>query len=142
MSTARQGLPPDDRGSSQMKIEQARASSRRLVQRTSARLRVADDPSGTHGTDPGQDGVDPAAVTLLVSSPLFDADWYATIAGCSSEPDRAARHYLRQHPEAAEHEHGPLAHYVARGAAEGWAPNRWYQPCPEQPRGLADWSAE
>ena len=158
-----------------MKIEQALARSRRLVQRTSARLRVAGDLCGPDATHPGQAGVDGAAVALLVSSPLFDADWYATIAGCSCEPDRAARHYLRHgrrrglwphplfvpervagrasarlggadplvgyleqrlfdvsphplfevgaylraHPEAAEHQHGPLAHYVAHGAAEG-----------------------
>jgi GT2 family glycosyltransferase len=182
-----------------MKIEQALARSRRLVQRTSARLRVADDPTGTDDTtDPGHDEDDDAVVALLVSSPLFDPDWYASIAGCSAAPDRAARHYLRHarrrglwphplfvpervagraatrigeadplvaylqqrlfdvsphplfevggylraHPEAGQHDHGPLAHYVEHGAAAGWAPNRWYRPRPEHPRGLADWSAE
>ena len=177
-----------------MKVEQALASSRRMVRRVSARLRAPENRSEDLSGDPGEGGVADAAVRLLVSSPLFDAAWYAEIAGCSSDPDRAARHYLRHgrrrglwphplfvpervasraaskvgvadplvaylqqrlfdvsphplfevgsyvraHPEAAAHEHGPLAHYVAHGAAAGWAPNRWFRPVPGRPGGLAD----
>ena len=180
-----------------MKLEQALARWRKVTHLTPARVRgtstTADGNSGA-----GSDPVDNASVRLLQSSPLFDAVWYARIAGCSNEPEAAARHYLRHgrrrglwphplfvpervasraaarvgeadplvayleqrlfdvsphplfavgaylraHPEAGRHEHGPLAHYVEHGAAAGWAPNAWYEPHVDQPGGLTDWCAE
>ena len=49
--------------------------------------------------------------------------------------------YVRAHPESRRHPSGPLGHYVEHGAAQGLAPNPWYTPTPEEPRGLTDWSA-
>ncbi len=49
--------------------------------------------------------------------------------------------YVRAHPESRRHPSGPLGHYVEHGAARGLAPNPWYTPTPEEPRGLTDWSA-
>ncbi|MEO5709934.1 MAG: glycosyltransferase, partial [Nocardioidaceae bacterium] len=49
--------------------------------------------------------------------------------------------YLRSHPTAASHPSGPLGHYTESGAAAGAAPNRWYRPRPDEPRGLVDWAA-
>ncbi len=60
----------------------------------------------------------------------------------SPHPLFAVGAYLRAHPEAGRHEHGPLAHYVDHGAAAGWAPNPWYEPRVDQPGGLTDWCAE
>jgi GT2 family glycosyltransferase len=139
---------------------------------------------------------DARAVRRLVSSPLFDAEWYASLAGCSADREEAARHYLgeaaetglsphplfdrrwfsdqltseetddpflvylrrarspkwsphplfearryaKAHPEATEHPHGILAHYLQHGAAAGARPNGWYVPDPStEPGGLADW---
>ena len=173
--------------------EQALARSRRALRRAAGKVRGADtgpehEPEETPATDD---------VRLLLDTPLVDADWYAGVTGCSTEPERAARHYLRhgarrglwphplfvpervgaraadvvgeadplvaylrerlfdvsphplfevgaylrEHPEAAEHRSGPLGHYVEHGAAAGFAPNRWYTPRPDEPRGLADWAA-
>lgn len=76
-----------------MTIERALARSRRLVRRAVARSHATDDGAGSEGSDPRDDPGD--AMGLLLSSPLFDAAWYAEIAGCATEPERAARHYLR-----------------------------------------------
>jgi hypothetical protein len=49
--------------------------------------------------------------------------------------------YVRAHPESRRHPSGPLGHYVEQGAAAGLAPNPWYTPTADEPRGLTDWSA-
>ena len=71
--------------------EQALARSRRALRRAAGKVRGADtgpehEPEETPDTDD---------VRLLLDTPLFDADWYAGVTGCSTEPERAARHYLR-----------------------------------------------
>src|SRR6478672_1482504 len=72
--------------------EQALARSRRALRRAADRLRAPGEPDGP--ADPGV-GPDPDDVRLLLESPLFDAHWYAGVARCSTDSERAARHYLR-----------------------------------------------
>jgi GT2 family glycosyltransferase len=60
--------------------------------------------------------------------------------GSSTHPFFHVRFYLDAHPEALDHRHGVMGHYVEVGAPAGFAPNSWYPPDPHaEPGGLTDW---
>lgn len=50
------------------------------------------------------------------------------------------REYLAAHPGCFRHEHGPIGHYLEHVAPSGVRVNDWYEPTPDQPRGVVDWS--
>jgi GT2 family glycosyltransferase len=80
-----------------MVMEQALARSRRVLRRAAGRLRGPGEQEGPGGPAAAADaGPDPDDVRLLLESVLFDPGWYAAAARCSTDPERAARHYLRQ----------------------------------------------